>query len=76
MTILGDVLSWQIPITNAHIRYDITRTERGQWSEAGISAALECRALHFSRCCSTVRVSDRRPLKKRSVGDVVRYNWF
>ena len=35
MEMQGDALSWRIPITGAHIRYDITRTERGQWSELG-----------------------------------------
>jgi hypothetical protein len=31
----GEALSWRIPLPNAHVRYDITRTERGQWSEIG-----------------------------------------
>ena len=35
MVMQGETLSWRIPITSAHIRYDITRTERGQWSELG-----------------------------------------
>ena len=35
MAMQGDVLSWRIPINNAHIRYDITRTAKGEWSELG-----------------------------------------
>ena len=32
---VGNTLSWRIPLNNAHVRYDITRTERGEWSELG-----------------------------------------
>ncbi|HSH91461.1 MAG TPA: hypothetical protein VK996_15855 [Ramlibacter sp.] len=31
----GDTLSWRIDLNNAHVRYDITRSARGEWSELG-----------------------------------------
>jgi hypothetical protein len=31
----GDTLSWKIALSNAHIRYDITRSAKGEWSELG-----------------------------------------
>jgi len=34
-TMTGDTLSWRIPIPGAHIRYDITKNEKAQWSELG-----------------------------------------
>jgi hypothetical protein len=40
----GQTLSWRIPLQGAHIRYDISRNERGQWSELGFYCrdGVEC----------------------------------
>ena len=34
-TVQGSTFSWRLPLAQAHVRYDIARNERGQWSEAG-----------------------------------------
>ena len=34
-TMQGNTFSWRLPLPQAHVRYDIARNERGQWSEAG-----------------------------------------
>ena len=31
----GETLSWRIPLAGAHVRYDITRSDKGQWNEKG-----------------------------------------
>ena len=31
----GNTFSWRLPLPQAHVRYDIARNERGQWTELG-----------------------------------------
>jgi len=44
-TVQGDTFSWRLPLPDGHIRYDIARNERGQWSELGFFCrnGAECR---------------------------------
>ena len=51
----GDTFSWKLPLPGAHVRYDISRNEKGQWHELG----FYCR--DGAECASIFRMTlDRK----------------
>ena len=46
-TVQDNTFSWRLPLPQAHVRYDITRNARGQWSELGFYCrdGAECRPI-------------------------------